>query len=237
VSGTPDTIARQRAEDDERVRQQNWFRGSDVQDWREFELRWRTRRWWPREDGWGWIAIAMIPWFLMPVAVVNGSLRFATILGFAGWSALFLLVTVATHNFDTESAVWRLRVSPSAIRIEKQGPDRYVDVREIERLEAGALDIRIEDRKGSRGSRYLVLASAAGWSVDRRVAIVLPGRRIHTGPGLFDRVELARIIIGWWPVNHRSRQALAEYERRGYMYWRPFGLVPGRRVTHSGEDD
>jgi hypothetical protein len=229
---TEDAASADRARSEEVIRAQNIAAESDVANWLEFTLRWRTRRWWPTEIG--WLFVAAICGFLAMAIVIGQSSRgqgiFAVVFATAGIGVNVVLLNRPV--LEMETADYEMTIAPQFLRLTKKSPGSAPLVTEIQRVGAGTLHVDIVAIRRSRGfaGRGFALPginqfvqSVTGTSVDGGTVITVEEKRIHDKrllgfwPGTFP----ADVLVAWWPANEWSAPALRRYVAAGFQGWTP----------------
>ena len=219
--------------DDAQLRAENQAAEGDVAGWPDVTLRWRTRRGRPTWTGWMYIGILglLVLLSMLTMLVVRtwaGVLEFAAIDAMLGVLVLGCLLTTPTA-FEPETANWALTISSSFIRLDKETPGSPPVSQQIERAEAGNLDIVIQRRAAGKSS-YTALGSATGTSLDGATTIQLRGYSIRSGSGLMGllyRYSVAVVLVSWWPATSLTTPTLQAFVRAGLTFWHPEG-APSR---------
>jgi hypothetical protein len=164
-------------------------------------------------------------------------LEFAFIDALIAGGTIGCLVT-APWSFHRETATWSLTISSSVIRLGKQVPGLAPVSQEIQRPDAGNLDLLIQQRAFGKGG-YTTLAWAAGSSLDGATTIRLDNYSVATGTGvmgLLRRVQVAVVLVSWWPANSLTSPTIQAFERAGLTFWQPDGAPPRPKVPFARLD-
>ena len=220
------------ATDNETVRRENEADRAAVETWQSYEFSWRTHRWRPI---WNFISNGIATFAFMGVAIVvtfnlvpshrpavwNDQLN-AVIQSVLVVAAAYAMILVIPAAHESESARWTLRATADELTVTKSRRSWQATSIQLPRLEAGelAMDLRWEQERHS--TPWWELRWAAGRSIDGQIELVLG--KIHQAQPLM-------VLVSWWPVNDRSREALKRYEEAGFGYWSPSGQAPRARVS------
>jgi hypothetical protein len=236
------------ATDEEQIRAENGADRAAVEAWSEFELSWRTRRWMPAGSA-SWIGSVGLIYLAIQTAILfppglflADSGRVLTLIFWDSCVALLIygLILVVPSAHERESAAWSIYGTSDYIRLSKVRYRGEAASAELTRGEAGELAIGVNWGDGGRSSaRQWTLESAAGRSIDGKAELVLP---LLTPPiggwSRSDQPQPQRLLVSWWPLNGRSREALKRYEDAGFDYWSPAGTAPTYRVLNvTGEPE
>lgn len=104
---------------------------------------------------------------------------------------------------DRETAIWSLDVSAQFLRLTRQRPSGVSDYQEIERADAG--DLEVVFRWPAFFGR---VDEAGGGSIDGTTQIWVPNWRVRTAGG--KRANPAMLLGLWWPHNDRTALPLAQ---------------------------
>lgn len=222
------------ATENETVRRENEADSTAVETWQSYQFSWRTYRWRPI---WNYISTTIAGFGLMGglwVILLNLAPNQLPVFRDAQFSAVpecvvlaaatYALILVIPAAHESESAHWTMRADADVLAVSKSGKSGTPISIQLARREAGelAVDLRWEQ---TRNSAWWEFRWAAGRSIDGQTELVLG--KTHLG-------QPHTVLVSWWPVNDRSREALKSYEEAGFGYWSPSGQAPEARVSRLG---
>jgi hypothetical protein len=131
-------------------------------------------------------------------------------------------------------ALRRRHVHPQGLAGQRETGERFalhLTVWEIAREGVGEPTLDAAVFRTKNGADY-ALESISGQSLDGKVVINLASRSLRGSGrlGLIRRVDPARIVASWWPVNVASQPALSDFESQ-FGFWHPADAKRHRRLT------